>query len=67
MGQDKIIALFDYVQSDMKVPEHPREKIANFPHIFKNRNVYRQEIGPLMRDYAEKNELMSQPERMIFF
>ena len=30
-------ALFGYGQCDIKVPEHPREEVANFPPIFENK------------------------------
>ena len=58
-------ALFGYVQSDIKVPEHVREKIANFPPMFKHTNVWRQDIGPLMQASSEKKGLLSQPRPML--
>ena len=42
-----------------------REKITNFTPIFKNTNACRQDIGPLMQQFAEKEGLMSQPGRML--
>ena len=57
--------LFGYLQCDIEVPEHLRENFANFPPIFKNTNVSRDDIGPLMRDYAEKNQYLTQPRRML--
>ena len=57
--------LFGYVQCDIEVPEHLREKFANFPPIFKNTDVSRDDIGPLMKEYAEKNNHLSQPRRML--
>ena len=56
-------ALFGYVRCDIKVPDHLREKFVNFPPIFKNTNVCRQYIGPLMQEYAEKKGLVSQQRR----
>ena len=48
--------LFRYVQCDTEMPEHLREKFANFPPIFKNTDVSRNDIGPLMKEYAEKKQ-----------
>ena len=38
------------------MPEHLREKFANFPPIFKKTDVSRNDIGPLMKEYAEKKQ-----------
>ena len=57
--------LFGYVQCDMMVPEEMRDFFANFPPIFKNTLVSRDDIGPLMKDYAEKEKLMPQPRKML--
>ena len=42
-----------------------REVFVNFPLIFKNINVGRDDIGPLMKEYAEKEGLLIQPKRML--
>ena len=57
--------LFGYVQCDIEVPEELKKKFANFPPIFKNTNVGRHDIGPLMQDYAEKEGLLCQPRKML--
>ena len=58
--------LFGYVQCDIEVPEHLRSYFSNFPPIFtKNIVVRREDIGNLMRDYAEKENIMPQPRRML--
>ena len=57
--------LFGYVQCDIEVPEELKEKFATFPPIFKNTNVGRHDIGSLMKDYAEKEGLLSQPRKML--
>ena len=56
--------LFGYVQCDIEVPEHLRSYFSNFPPIFKNTVVTREDIGTLMKDYAEKENIMPQPRRM---
>ena len=56
---------FDYVQCDIEVPESLREAFANFPPIFKNIVVVRDDIGPLMKEHAEKEGLLTQLSRML--
>ena len=57
--------LFGYVQCDIEVPEHLRSFFSNLPPIFKNTVVSREDIGTLMREYAEKENIMTQPRRML--
>ena len=57
--------LFGYVQYDLEVPEELYERFANFPPIFKTTNVRRDDIGDFMREYAEKNDLLIKPQRML--
>ena len=57
--------LFGYVQCDIEVPEHLRSYFSNFPPIFTNTVVSRTNIGYLMREYAEKENIMAQPRRML--
>ena len=42
-----------------------RSKIVNFPPIFKNTLVSKNGIGDLMKSYAEKEKLLSQPRKML--
>ena len=57
--------LLGYVQCDIEVPEHLRDYFSNFPLIFKNTAVSRDDIGNLMKQYAEKENIMVQPRRML--
>ena len=57
--------LFGYVQCDTEVPERLRSYFSNFLPIFKNNVVSRDDIGTLMREYAEKENIMGQPRRML--
>ena len=57
--------LFGYVQCDLKFPEHLKAYFANFSPIFKNTVVSRNYNGDLMKEYAEKEGIMSQPRRML--
>ncbi len=65
MQETKSRRLFGYVQCDLKVPEHLKAYFANFPPIFKRTVVSRNDIGDLMKEYAEKEKIMSQPRRML--
>ena len=56
---------FGYVQCGFEVPEHLRSYFSNFLPIFKNTVVSREDIGTLMREYAEKENEMPQPRRML--
>ena len=57
-------SLFGYVQCDIEVPESLREAFANFPPIFKNIIVGRDDIGLFMKEYAQK-ALLTQIRRML--
>ena len=56
---------FGYVQCDIEVPEHMRDHVSNSPPIFKKTVVSRDLIGNLMKQYAEKENIMVQPRRML--
>ena len=57
--------LFGYVQCDIEIPENLRANFTNFPPIFKNTLVSKNDIGDLMRTYAEEGGIMSQPRKML--
>ena len=50
--------LFGMVECDIHVPDHLSRNI-------KNVTVTRDDIGPFMRQYAEENDIMSTPRRML--
>ena len=43
--------LFGYVQCDIEVPEHLRDHFSNFPGLFKNTVVSRDDFDNLMKQY----------------
>ena len=57
--------LFGYVQCDIEVPESLKANFANFPPIFKNTLVSKNDIGDLMKTYAEEGGIMSQPRKKL--
>ena len=71
MTQNEILAavidgtLFGMIECDVRVPEHLQDHFAEMQPIFKNANVSRDDIGPYMRQYAEENDIMSTPRRML--
>ena len=54
-------SLFSYVQCDLIVPGELKPTFSNFPPIFKNIDVYRNDIGEYMKNYAEENDLLKNP------
>ena len=57
--------LFGNVQFHFELPENLREAFINFPPIFKNINVDRDDFGPIKNDFAEKEGLLDQPRRTL--
>ena len=58
-------SLFGYVQCDLVVPDELKSKFANFPPIFKNTEVERNDIGDYMKNYGIDNEMLKHPQRML--
>ena len=59
--------LFGYVQCDLEVPEELCERFANFPPIFKNCDVGRENIGNFMLEYAEKKRVVVKTSTNVDF
>ena len=59
--------LFGYVQCNLVVPNELKSKFANFPPIFKNTKVGRNDIGDYMKNYAIENEMLKHPQRTYCF
>ena len=57
--------LFGYVQCDIEVPDSLIANFANFPPIFKNTLISKNEIGDLMETYADDEGIRSQPRKML--
>ena len=57
--------LFGMVECDLHVPERLQDHFAEMQPVFKNVTVTRDDIGPFMRHYAEENDIMSAPRRML--
>ena len=58
--------LFGYVPCDIELPEHLRNYFSNFPPFFKITVVGRDDIDNLLKQYAEKENIIVQPRRMLF-
>ena len=71
MTEQQIIAaviddtLFGMVECDIHVPEHLQDHFAEMQPVFKNVTVTRDDIGSFMRQYADENDIMSAPRRML--
>ena len=54
-----------YLECDIHVPEHLREKFSEMCPVFKNTEISRDDIGEFMKAYAEENDIMSRPRRSL--
>ena len=57
--------LFGYVHRDIEVPENLKTNFVNFPPIFMNTLVSKNDIGDLIKTYAEEERVMPQPRKML--
>ena len=60
-------SLYGYIQCDLVVPDELKATFPNFPPIFKNTEVGRNDIGEYMQNYAIENDLLKHPQRMLIF
>ena len=63
--QIKRESLFGVVVGGLDVPEELCPYFADFPPIFKNCEFGRDDIGEHMKEYAERNRLLSRPWKML--
>ena len=54
--------LFEFVLADIYTPNHLKPFFNEFPPIFKNVMVGREDIGELMKGFAEENGLLKNQE-----
>ena len=57
--------IFGIVEVDIEVPEDLREKFAEFPPIFKNVEICKDDIGDHMREFAESTNCLRKPRRAL--
>ena len=57
--------IFGNVQCDIEVPGKLRSNFANFPPIFKNTLVSKNDFGDSMKTCAEEEGIMSPPRKML--
>ena len=57
--------LFGVVDCSLEVPEHLYPYFGDFPPIFKNCEVGRDDIGDHMKEFAERHKLLSKPRKML--
>ena len=57
--------LFGMALVDISVPQELRQEFAEFPPIFKNVEVGREDMGDFMREYCERNGLMKKPVKQM--
>ena len=57
--------MFGYVQCDLSVPVKLKAHFFNFPPIFTIIDATRNDFGEYTKTYAEENDLLKQPKRML--
>ena len=63
----KIIAkeLFGLVICDVHTPDHLKEHFAQFPPIFKNAEISREDVGEYTRRRCEEMDVLKKPRRTL--
>lgn len=56
---------FGFIECDIHVPELLKEKFAEMSPIFKNVDVGREHLSSSMHRFAEENDFLSKPQRML--
>lgn len=57
--------LFWMVKCDVRVPVHLENFFSELQPIFKNCDISRDDLGPFMKEYVEKHDLLKQPRRTL--
>ena len=57
--------LFGMVECDIETPAELKSTFKEMPPVFKNVEVSRDDVGDMMRQYAEEHKIMQQPRRML--
>ena len=57
--------IFGYGRCDIEVPQHLRRCFSNFPPIFKITEIIKEDIGTLMKECAQMENILVQPRKMI--
>jgi G:T-mismatch repair DNA endonuclease (very short patch repair protein) len=56
---------FGFVECDISVPDNLREKFSEMAPIFKNVKVSRDQLSEHMLQFAEENDFLKTPQRML--
>ena len=56
---------YGFVECDIRVPDHLRAGMADFPPIFKKVEVDRTHVGPLMKGYCEEWGFLKRPSNLL--
>ena len=57
--------VFGMIECDICVPGELRKHFAEMQPVFKNIRLIREDIGPVMRRYAEEHNIMTTPRHML--
>ncbi len=57
--------IFGLAMVDIHTPEHLKEKFRDMQPLIFNREIQRSDLGSLMQEYCEKNDLLKKPRRVL--
>ena len=57
--------LYGYIQCELVVPDDLKAKFTSFPPFFKNTEVGRNDTWGIRQIYANENDLLKHPQRML--
>ena len=57
--------LFGFVLADIYTPNHLKQLFNKFPSIFKNAMIGREDVGELMKGFAEENGLLKKTKKNV--
>ena len=57
--------LFGFVLADIYTPNHLKQFFNEFPPIFKNAMVGREDVGELMKGFSEENGFLKKTRKML--
>ena len=57
--------LFGFVECSISTPDHLKPKFSEFPPVFKNAQISREDVGDFMRAYCEESGALKRPSRLL--
>ena len=58
-------SFYSFAEGDIHVPEKLRQKFQEMQPIFKNTEISREHLSEHMKEFAEENDFLQRPQRML--